>query len=616
MDIAPLYELKTRLRAAAIAGTNLISEDFRLKKAAEEFKPLESASPVFGKIGELTAALLSDSCSDKAGTMMDAITLADSVICTLGAVGVKGEPEDIKAPDAQSVTIKDVPYSALSGVIKALTSSGGGQYNAFIEVREKSPEMFDDFRVKPLLVRGLGASYSELADEVEKTILTMGKEMLHPLKEGFDPKGKKEMLRRANLIDSIGGADENAFYLEQLENAEKDIRERLILALRHDKSNFGKLAELSNTEKGKMKKAALSAMIMFDCEEAAEFFEKMAKKKPADVLELICAASSEWSSELTARLIDELLVDDKGNKITFTQAADVKKVKLKDKNISFHTMTKALTGKFGASIEKIYREYGNKATGNAVDMVFADSIILTNNESLKKLAVEINNGSENKDHYVYAAAVARIIDGGDNSEWFDHQVYAALKKYQKDQSMLIYASIVCAARQIELYNGGYVVSMQDFDLELKKLVGVKRRPVDKSVVYSLTDAFVRYPAMHFDLIMSCWADPSDKEYCQRLVDVFVDHVVSPTSISLTSLSLLKELNVGNIEGMALKFCENHPEYNRRDLQDFFNMLPGDKDYVLGEARKIAELLKSGKLKMALSDNDIKEFSEWIEIRLT
>ncbi len=32
MDIAPLYELKTRLRAAAIAGTNLISEDFRLKR--------------------------------------------------------------------------------------------------------------------------------------------------------------------------------------------------------------------------------------------------------------------------------------------------------------------------------------------------------------------------------------------------------------------------------------------------------------------------------------------------------------------------------------------------------------------------------------------------------
>ena len=37
MDIAPVYELKARLRAAAIAGTNLLSEDFRLKKAAESF---------------------------------------------------------------------------------------------------------------------------------------------------------------------------------------------------------------------------------------------------------------------------------------------------------------------------------------------------------------------------------------------------------------------------------------------------------------------------------------------------------------------------------------------------------------------------------------------------
>ena len=40
MNIAPIYELKSRLRAAAIAGTNLLSEDFRLKKAIEGFEPL------------------------------------------------------------------------------------------------------------------------------------------------------------------------------------------------------------------------------------------------------------------------------------------------------------------------------------------------------------------------------------------------------------------------------------------------------------------------------------------------------------------------------------------------------------------------------------------------
>ena len=35
MDITPIYDLRERLKAAAIAGTGLIPEDFRLKRAVE-----------------------------------------------------------------------------------------------------------------------------------------------------------------------------------------------------------------------------------------------------------------------------------------------------------------------------------------------------------------------------------------------------------------------------------------------------------------------------------------------------------------------------------------------------------------------------------------------------
>lgn len=63
MDVKPVYELRERLRAAVIAGANLLSEDFRLRRALEAFKPLETASPVFAKVGQLTAQLLSPDCS-------------------------------------------------------------------------------------------------------------------------------------------------------------------------------------------------------------------------------------------------------------------------------------------------------------------------------------------------------------------------------------------------------------------------------------------------------------------------------------------------------------------------------------------------------------------------
>ena len=50
MNLQPLYDVKARLEQAAVAGTGLLSEDFRLQRAAESLKPLAATSPVFGKI--------------------------------------------------------------------------------------------------------------------------------------------------------------------------------------------------------------------------------------------------------------------------------------------------------------------------------------------------------------------------------------------------------------------------------------------------------------------------------------------------------------------------------------------------------------------------------------
>ncbi len=91
MDTTPIYELRERLRAAAMAGTSLLAEDFRLRRACEMFKPLAAASPVFAKIGQLTEQLLSPDISHPQGALLDAVSLTDAVICTLGAVDVAGE---------------------------------------------------------------------------------------------------------------------------------------------------------------------------------------------------------------------------------------------------------------------------------------------------------------------------------------------------------------------------------------------------------------------------------------------------------------------------------------------------------------------------------------------
>ena len=131
MDTGAIYELRERLRAAAMAGTNLLSEDFRLKRAYEAFKPLENASPVFAKVGQLTEQLLFPNCQNVQGALLDTITLADAVICTLGTVDLVGEVESVGALSLEEYTgslIVNAPYSALKELLEALTTSGGGHY--------------------------------------------------------------------------------------------------------------------------------------------------------------------------------------------------------------------------------------------------------------------------------------------------------------------------------------------------------------------------------------------------------------------------------------------------------------------------------------------------------
>ena len=69
MNLQPLYDVKERLEQAAIAGTGLLGEDFRLKRAAEGLKPLAAASPVFGKIDTGLDKLLSAPAGERSGLL-------------------------------------------------------------------------------------------------------------------------------------------------------------------------------------------------------------------------------------------------------------------------------------------------------------------------------------------------------------------------------------------------------------------------------------------------------------------------------------------------------------------------------------------------------------------
>ena len=600
MDITPIYELKTRLRAAAIAGTNLISEDFRLKKAAENFSPLSSASPVFAKINEMTGKLLSDNSPEN---LLETITLVDAVITTLGTVGVTGEPEplDIRG---NSTAVVNAPYSQLSAIIEALTTSGSGNYNTVITAQNENPKIFNDYRVKPALVKGLGASYGELADVAAKILIGIGEEIVPLVKNGFDPRGKKEMVRRVNVIETVCGAKENAFYLEQLENAEKDARKALVYALRHDEGNIEKLTELTKTEKGKVKTAALAALANFDCEKSTDFFEEYSKKKPLDVIKIMENVSSKWASELTAKLIEQLLVDDKGNRITFSQSADFKKVKLKEKT-NFPELNSALWGKWGAEVEKLYREFDYKDASRQLSVRLGDTILVTRDEGLKALAIELNNKSKLKGHYDYAEAVTRFISAEDCSDWLAKKVGELKRKTLIDPKAVNNSDFTRVLRMISFKDDGYVLSTQHWDdmAEMWRDISV---PVSQPMK-AIAEILMKYSNEFYHTALSNWLDPNDREFCGKLGQYYVEEFMKNPQYYL--LNLLCKTGIKNAKGLAKAYFWRNASITQYGMRNFFLALPGDNDYKLAEAREIVELFRKGKLKAKI---DIDEFSAWAE----
>ena len=247
MNLQPLYDVKARLEQAAIAGTGLLGEDFRLQRAAESLKPLAAASPVFGKIDGGLRALLSAPAEERAGLLLDLLALVDAVAYTQGKTGMAGELEPLPTGGG---TFQQISYGQLSPLLTALTTTGGGRLEIIQSAWEDHPEFFTDYRVLPAVVDGLGDSYGEIAELNAKILKQSGPAALPLLKEGFDPAGNRAMARRVEVISALEGAGATPWLREVLPQAKKDVRAAVLTALGKDAKNLSLLLELAQTEKG------------------------------------------------------------------------------------------------------------------------------------------------------------------------------------------------------------------------------------------------------------------------------------------------------------------------------------------------------------------------------
>jgi len=617
MDTTPIYELRERLRAAAMAGTSLLSEDFRLKRALEAFRPMEAASPVFAKVGQLTERLMAPDCLNPQGALLDAITLADAVICTLGTVDVPGEMDGTRAVDTEADAgslIVNAPYSVLKELLEALTTSGSGHYGTVCDIRENRLELFQDYRVKYALVQALGASYAELADKVEHWLKEDNDRTILPfLYQNFDPKGNKEMVRRVKVIDALAGAKANDFYIKMLEKAQKEVRQALIFALRHRQENVPLLLDMAKTERGKNRDAVFMALANIEDERASTFLREFAGKEPEAALKYLIDATSAWSGELVAEICDRILEQ-------FDQAGDLSTLDKEQLNKIClpYDLVLAMFGKSGTGIRKCYQKLIKRkdrincylerwrkqnpyawqcdivenalwyrrgaemvSIERGLDKILQQSLVVNPDPDLRALAMELYQ-KDSDNHFLSSVVTVKFLEDEDCAEWLEQQI-ATAKYPAKCMDCIVEAA---AYIQWNERQNGYQMH---------------GRAITLSHAKKLMEWFQRHASEEVDELLMLWLPLNDREMCQKMGEYYYNRAsqfFGENRAYMTYLRYLEQCGWTDCKGLGVKYIKNH----RKDIGywstfDFLRSLPGGSTAIREEFRTICSLIDSGKIQV-------------------
>ena len=295
MNFEPLYELKNRLENVAVVGINLAKDDFRLKRAVEQIKEYSTVAKVFKQIYDMGQKLISTDDEDKCDLFLDLLALLDAVLCTQATTYSGEKPQEIKTIAKAKDFYKELHYSELSPLIYAFTENGGGRLNIIADAIDNNSEIFDDFRLKSYMIKGLSDKYSEIVNLATKQLKKQRKEIIPLLKDGFSPRGGKEMLARLDIISHIAKEDENDFYKYCIENGSKEMKENAISELKYSQDNIDYILDLIKTEKGTVKNKAYVSLLWMNDSRAEKEWDKFFKKKPFDNIYSFQFANQQWA---------------------------------------------------------------------------------------------------------------------------------------------------------------------------------------------------------------------------------------------------------------------------------------------------------------------------------
>lgn len=632
MDLTPLYELRDRLKTSAIAGTELMCEDFRLKRTLEAFTPLEQAAPVFAKIGQLVQAVLAADCPDRPGALLDAVTLMDAVLCTQGKVVVQGDVEEIMTAQQGNV-VTNAPYSILAALLDALKHSGGGRYGIVMETHEEHPELFQDYRVKTALVQALGAPYAELADQVAAWLKEDSPAIVPLLKNGFDPKGKKEMVRRVKVIDALAGAQENDFYLSQLELAEKEVKDALIYALRHTEDNARKLLELVKTEKGDLRNAARWALACLNSQAVWDYWTTFMTKKPREAAGFLLLA--------TADTAGVLLADELKKQLTPFMKPEQDVPLEQETGDAIAQLVMALPGKTGAAVCAAYRQaaalehkldrplagqendwsvmiatgpyqYHSTVFSQLIPYALQQAILVRPAQDLLDLALELYETYGAL--YLPAALVAKFLteDSPSCYQWvaslLEKRTILGTKQSLKHVEQLKSGlSVICWNEK----QNGFVLQTRRYspvDEEYVVYTNEPAAPLDERFY----DLLLGLGKKDLDVVLAQWIQPHNKSLCAKLGKYFYQRALLKKDCQ-EYLDYMRNCGWEDCTGLLLHYCQTTLDISWWAFTQFIERMPGTNETKADEVQRVYDAVERGDIKrgdivkQTIELNRLKEF---------
>ncbi len=304
MDVSSFYELKNRLYSSAAAGCGSISEDFRLKRAFENFEPLSKANKAFGKLYDLCDSLLKSENPET--ELPDCIALADALAVTQGTYKDGSETE--KALKT-GTTAADIPNSELEELCSGIRKNG----SKILKLPKEKSGCLKDPRILSVVLDNLenGKETPEYKFFMEMVCRICGDPLADMLKASVKSSGKQ-----IKYVRKLRGDNENAWYLSLIENTEnsENVRKEAVAALSCSESNTEKLIELYNTEKGKVKSEALLALARLSSPEAEPIFKKLCEKYKSGNLKYISESHGEGCTKFAVQRFTEILENCKANK--------------------------------------------------------------------------------------------------------------------------------------------------------------------------------------------------------------------------------------------------------------------------------------------------------------